>query len=405
MSAQELRPLRRELAARLALLCLGAALCTACGGRPFTDELAQLDQLLQARAAQEMRVDVGAIEDPNVRDLRERSITSLDAAYLNFDHAADAWKHRDNDVAREFSRVGLIHYAAADNYARSAEARVRLAEANRLHQQQRERRNVFDTQLRSETDLIALLETIIGLFEQNEALRREIATMESQYQTESRAVYAIQEARVLQREAEGVKAPEFAGTGYTTANASLTRAQAHFDEGDYERAYDVALRAMEEYRLAIEASRPNFLAEQDLLLANTQIQAIFEESQRRFGSELAFIDARGLVIVVPALFERSRSDMRDDRVYLLDEILDLARQYPNREILVEGHTQDRGSDDTNMALSQARADEVQDWFLQRNIRGSRISTGGFGEAVPRFDNRTEGGRADNDRVEIVFLVD
>lgn len=384
---------------------LVASFAAACGSRPFTDELAELDALLRSQAATEMRVDVEAIEDPNVRDLRERSIAALDDAQMSFEHAADAWGGRDNDVSREFSRVGLIYYGAADNYSRSAEGRLRLAEANRLHQEQRERRNEYDDMLRSETELTALLETIIQLFEQNSALRREIATMEAQYQTESRAVYAIQEARVLQREAEGVKAPEFAESGYTTANASLARAQAHLDEGDYEQAYDVALRAMEEYRLAIESAQPEFMAEQDLLLSNTQNQSIFEEAQRRFGTELAFIDARGIVIVVPALFERGQSNMRQDRVYLLDEILDLVRDYDNRNVLVEGHTQDRGSEETNMALSQTRADEVQDWFLQRSVRGSRLSTAGFGEAVPRFDNRDDAGRADNDRVEIVFLVD
>lgn len=394
----------RHLSHLVALVAL-AALLGACGSRPFTDDLAELDQLLAAQATEEMRVDLETIEDPNVRELRERSIARLDDAETSYGYAVEAHNSRDDDIADEFTRVGLIYYNAADNYARSAEARIRLAEANVRHQEQRERRNEYDDMLRSETDLIALLETIMGLFEQNEALRREIATMEAQYQTESRAVYAIQEARVLQREADGVKAPDFAPDSYTTANASLARSQQHFDEGDYEAAYDVALRAMEEYRLAIEAARPDFMAEQDQLLSNTQNQAIFEEAQRRFGTDLAFIDARGIVVVVPALFERGQSNMRQDRVYLLDEVLSLVREYDNRDFLVEGHTQDRGSEETNMALSQTRADEVQDWFLQRSVRGSRLNTAGFGEAVPRFDNRTDAGRSDNDRVEIVFLVE
>jgi outer membrane protein OmpA-like peptidoglycan-associated protein len=228
--------------------------------------------------------------------------------------------------------------------------------------------------------------------------------MEAQFQSESRSVYAIQEARILQREAEGVKADEFATQQYTGANASLTRAAAHYDEGDYEAAYDIALRSMEEYRLAIETSQPNFLAEQDNILRDGQNQAIFEDAQRRFGAELAFIDARGIVVVVPGLFARGSSNKVDERIYLLDEILTILRSYDNRQILIEGHSQDRGSSENNMALSQTRSSEVQDYFLQRAISASRLSTAGFGEEAPRFDNRTDGGRADNDRVEIIFVV-
>lgn len=392
---------------RTLLILPAFAFVVACGSRPFQDELADLHDLLNAIQADEMRLNsesIEEIEDTNVRELRVQALSMLDAAEVNYDYAADAWGNRRDDQAEEFSRVGLIYYNAAENYSETADGRVRLGEANAQYQEERERRNHYDDQIRSESELVDLLETVERLFEQNEALRREMATMESQFQSESRAVYAIQEARILQREAEGVKAPEFATDQYTVANASLTRATTHYDEGDYEGAYDVALRAMEEYRLAIEEAQPDFLAEQDTLLRDGQNQEIFEDAQRRFGPELAFIDARGIVIVVPGLFARGSSSLVADRVYLVDEILTILRAYDNREIVVEGHTQDRGSGENNMALSQTRANEVQDYLLQRAVSADRMSTAGFGEEAPRFDNRTDGGRADNDRVEIVFVV-
>lgn len=390
---------------RLTLLALPIVLlASACGTRAFQDELAELHGLINANSTELMRVETEEIEDQNVRELREQAISMLDAAEVNYDYAAEAWGNRKDDQAEEFSRVGLIYYNAAENYSETADGRLRLAAANRAYQDQRERRNAYDDQIRSESELVALLETIGRLFERNEALRREMATMESQFQSESRSVYAIQEARILQREAEGMKAPEFATEQYTVANASLTRAVAHYDEGDYEAAYDVALRSMEEYRLSIETSQPSFLAEQDNLLRDGQNQEIFEEAQRRFGAELAFIDARGIVVVIPGLFARGSSNMVSERIYLLDEILTILRSFENRQILIEGHTQDRGSGENNMALSQTRSSEVQDHFLQRAISADRLSTAGFGEEAPRFDNRTDGGRADNDRVEIVFVV-
>ncbi len=377
----------------------------ACGGRPYQDELAELDDVLSSAFAEDMRVDLDEIEDQNVRDLRERALELLDAAHVNFDFADDAWRGRKDDQATEFSRVGLIYYHAAENYSRSAEARVRLSTANVRHQEQRERRNTFNDVLRSEEELVALLETVQQLFERNEELRRELATIEEQYQSESRAVYAIQEARILQREAEGMRADEYADDEYSEANATLARAVTHHDEGDYEEAYDVALRALEAYRGAIEAARPEYMRREDSLMRDGENQAIFEDAQRVFGPELAFIDARGIVIVVPNLFEQGGSEPKQNKVYLLDEVLNLVREFDDRSVLIEGHTQDRGSGQTNMALSQTRADEVQDYFLSRSVSGRRMSTAGFGEDAPRFDNRQSAGRHDNDRVEIVFLFD
>ena len=376
----------------------------ACGGRPYQDELAQLHDLVTDGRIDEIRIETEEIEDPNVRELREQAISMLNAAEVNYEYAAEAWGNRRDDQAEEFSRVGLIYYSAAENYSETADGRIRLGEANARYQDERARRNGYNDQIRSEGELVALLETVERLFERNEAMHREMATMESQFQSESRAVYAIQEARILQRQSEGMKAPEFASSQYTVANASLTRAVAHYDEGDYESAYDVALRSMEEYRLAIETASPNFLAEQDTLLRDGQNQEIFEDAQRRFGADLSFIDARGIVVVVPGLFTRGSSSLINDRIYLLDEILTILRSFDNRQVLIEGHTQDRGSSENNMALSQTRSSEVQDYLLQRAVSSDRLSTAGFGEEAPRFDNRTNGGRADNDRVEIVFVV-
>ncbi|MCB9507601.1 MAG: OmpA family protein [Myxococcales bacterium] len=387
----------------LALVFAAAAL-GACGGRPFVDDLAELDGLLASNRVDDIDIDTSGIEDTNVRELRQQARDSLANSRLNYEHAADAWQNRKDDQADEFTRVGLIYFHAADNYATSADARERLGEANALYQAQRQRRNEYNDAIRSENELIALLETISQLFERNEALQRQLATVEAQFQTEAQAVYSIQEARIAQREAEGTKAPQYAADLYTQANASLARANQLYESGDYEGTAEIALRAIEEYHRATEAARPSFVAEQDVVLRDGQNQQIFQAATRAFGDQLAFIDARGIVVVIPGLFVRGQTDVNSDRVHLLDLVLDLIRQYDNRQILIEGHTQDRGADDANMALSQTRANAVQDYFLDRGVRGSRISTAGFGEAAPRFDNRTDGGRADNDRVEVVFLV-
>jgi outer membrane protein OmpA-like peptidoglycan-associated protein len=383
-----------------------AVLATACGGtRPYVDPLAELHNLRESAFTETMRIDPEAIEDPNVRELRTQSVEMLTACDIYSELAYENWDKKDDDLADEYARVGLIYYRSAENFARSAEARIRLNDANEAYQEQRRRRNDYNDQLRAETELISLLTTITALFERNEALRRELATIEEQYQSESRAMYAIQESRILEREASGMKADDFAPTVYAEANAILARAQQHYDDEQYEEAYDVALRAMETYRMAIQQSQGDYLAEQDAIMRDGENQQIFEAAQRVFGPELAFIDARGIVVVLPYLFERNESEVRDSERARLDQVLELLRAHSGREVLVEGHTQDRGASDANTALSQTRASEVQNYFLERAVRGSRLSTAGFGEEAPRYDNRTTDGRGDNDRVEIVFLFD
>ena len=95
------------------------------------------------------------------------------------------------------------------------------------------------------------------------------------------------------------------------------------------------------------------------------------------------------------------------------ELLPLARQQldrvasalietdESRQIVVEGHTDSRGSDRSNLQLSQERADSVARYIVSRGLSASRISAVGKGEAEPIASNRTSDGRANNRRVEIV----
>lgn len=383
-----------------------ALFAVACGGtRPYVEQIGELHDLRESAFTDSMRIDPAELEDPNIRELRERSVELLATCDRYSDLAYEKWDKKEDDLAQEYARVGLIYYRSAENFARSADARERLNTANADYQEQRRRRNDYEGSLRSETELIALLETITELFERNAALRRELATIEEQYQSESRAVYAIQEARILQRESEGMSADRFAADQYADANAILARAQQHYDDEEYEEAYDVALQAMERYRMAIGAAEADYTAQQDSIMRDSENQAIFEEAQRAFGPEVAFIDARGIVVVMTHLFERNGSEIRSEGRPRLEQVVELLRQYDSREILIEGHTQDRGAFDTNMALSQTRADEVQNFFLERAVRPSRLTTAGFGEEAPRFDNRTTQGRMDNDRVELVFVFE
>ena len=73
-------------------------------------------------------------------------------------------------------------------------------------------------------------------------------------------------------------------------------------------------------------------------------------------------------------------------------------------VLINGHTDNIGTDDYNQQLSEKRAKAVKQWFVSRNyFTDSTIRTSGFGKSAPKEDNKTEAGRAKNRRVEIFVL--
>ena len=74
---------------------------------------------------------------------------------------------------------------------------------------------------------------------------------------------------------------------------------------------------------------------------------------------------------------------------------------PEATLVVTGHTDDIGTPDTNLALSQARAQIVVDWMVARGIPPERVVARGAGESEPIADNATPEGRNANRRIEAV----
>jgi OOP family OmpA-OmpF porin len=77
---------------------------------------------------------------------------------------------------------------------------------------------------------------------------------------------------------------------------------------------------------------------------------------------------------------------------------------PNVVILVEGHTDNVGSNRINDALSKRRAESVKRYLVKKGISPRRIKTVGYGERRPIASNATEWGRRLNRRTEIVIVA-
>lgn len=102
------------------------------------------------------------------------------------------------------------------------------------------------------------------------------------------------------------------------------------------------------------------------------------------------------------LFGFDQSVLSADARANLDKLVKVLNAYPDTNIEIQGHTDSRGSESYNQGLSEKRAKAVSDYLLTQEITTTRVTTKGFGESVPAYDNETEEGRAQNRRVE--FLI-
>lgn len=98
-------------------------------------------------------------------------------------------------------------------------------------------------------------------------------------------------------------------------------------------------------------------------------------------------------------FEFAKATLTPESRKELDELADMLIDYPQMHILVEGHTDDIGSDASNLVLSEERAKAVVDFLRGRKVERERIDFKGYGETRPLAPNTDEANRALNRRVE------
>jgi outer membrane protein OmpA-like peptidoglycan-associated protein len=100
-------------------------------------------------------------------------------------------------------------------------------------------------------------------------------------------------------------------------------------------------------------------------------------------------------------FDFDRAAIRPDSVVILREAADTLKDNHDVTIVVEGHTDSKGSDEYNQRLSVRRAIAVRDQLERLGVRGLRMTVRGRGERQPIASNETEAGRAENRRVELL----
>jgi len=242
------------------------------------------------------------------------------------------------------------------------------------------------------------------------------------------------DARDAYQRGEQGKAREFNPAALHEARVELDKAESAFKEDpDSQVARDqayVALRRAE--RAEVEASTMAWQqrqekareqatqaqakglqkAEGELATAREQLQkekSAHEAALAKLAAANAAVkeEPRGTVITMAGgvLFASGKSVLLPGAQSSLNQVAEALRDQADKKILIEGHTDSRGTDATNQALSKARADAVGAYFTSHGVPADRITTAGLGPSRPVADNNTPEGRANNRRVEIIIQND
>jgi outer membrane protein OmpA-like peptidoglycan-associated protein len=209
---------------------------------------------------------------------------------------------------------------------------------------------------------------------------------------EHRAYVAYRHAQIAEQQVEEAEAQQTLQQGEAERNRVLLEAREQEARASAQNAQEA--RALAEQRgLAVVAQST----------ATEAAQQRAQELEQRVAELEAENTERGLVVTLDdVLFATGEATLNPGADTTLQQIAAFMREYPERRLRIEGHTDARGPEEFNLELSRERALAVADALARLQIDRDRIETVGLGEAFPVASNESTAGMQQNRRVEVLF---
>jgi outer membrane protein OmpA-like peptidoglycan-associated protein len=208
---------------------------------------------------------------------------------------------------------------------------------------------------------------------------------------------ATQQARLDAEEASRKAQADAQQAQLTAQQEAAQRAQA-----DAQRAQAEAAAAEADAR-ARQAREAQQAAEQSAQQASQQAEQARERLKQQLNQVLQTTEtARGLIInMSDVLFDFNKYTLKPEAREKLAKVSGILLAYPGLKMQVEGYTDNIGSEEYNLKLSEERASSVRQYLVTQSVADSNVTAMGFGKSKPVADNSTNSGRAQNRRVELV----
>ncbi len=173
---------------------------------------------------------------------------------------------------------------------------------------------------------------------------------------------------------------------------------------------DIRLADLEEELRVLDERLGGATAERTALIqrleAQNRVKEQFARVEQIFGRDEALVFRQGDSVILRLVglnFDSGAAQIRPENFPLLEKVEKAIDVFPRSELTIEGHTDSYGGDDSNQALSQQRAESVQQYMINAmRIPTYRLIATGYGETRPVASNETASGRERNRRIDIVI---
>lgn len=260
-----------------------------------------------------------------------------------------------------------------------------------------------------------------------DAARADLTRLQNDSKLAVLAPVAIQEAEVAVRAAETPTEDVSAGQQavyVAQGKVAIARAQAErrlaednvkaLGDQRNEIRLDARTREAEIAKAQAEAAAASAMQQQQAALQQQKLaqaamadaaksKAEAEELKRQMLDLEAKATDRGMVMTLgDVLFATGMADLKPGAMERLNKLAAFMLKYPDRSVVIEGHTDSTGSAALNQQLSERRADAVKAYLVSQSVPAATVATIGKGKDVPVADNTSASGRQQNRRVEIII---
>lgn len=358
-----------------------------------------------------------------VRDDTVGTIEEIDAKYQLLrrgEYVVDRGKYHPVKInpkgplqlAEAENAIEIANLAGADRYAADTmgKARTDYQNANdfleRSHDRKRSETNAREAaQMAEDARLISVRQ-----IEADQQAAERAAAAERESRARAQAQQATEQARLEQQQRAQAEADRQAAE-QAKREAEQARLQAEQARQQAESARAAAIQQQNALKSEAEQARSNAqLAEADRLRAEGERQqAVNEQNQlrERLRQQLNRIletreTARGLIVNInDVLFGFNKASLTPEAREKMAKVAGILLAYPGLKVKLEGHTDNVGSDEYNVKLSERRAEAVRDYLVQQSVPADSVTASGLGKSNPVASNESASGRQQNRRVDMV----
>jgi outer membrane protein OmpA-like peptidoglycan-associated protein len=343
---------------------------------------------------------------PNLDAARKRAPELTAESERLLTKSQEEWQSNDLYQSRRDALMGSIKLKTALALVEQDQGKTRADRASGELRVSEDEFNRVNKDLTAANQQIALLQKLKQTTAQAAAEQQRMQQQMAQQQQQSAARDKLAAAELSLKSAETVEAQTYAKTQYQTAQDTLVRAQSQFKAGDFAAALVTADMAKDQAERAMKDAKPSYESAEATKSNKARNEALAADAAGIPGVQVR-LDRRGdmqrLALPLRGLFSKKSTVLAPGGDAVLDGVAAVMKKYPTYPVMVVGYTDNRGKRDELLALSQARATSVYSALVSRGVDAKRMVVSGNGGDEPVSDNRTATGRAQNNRVEIIFL--